>query len=299
MKKPGFNPNQDKKRCEAYLSQAISAPTHLLKAVPLVKSTRTAPWKLDAQVERNQRSFVLRLGNGDILHEYHALCAMQELKFPVPRPYGLDQDGVALGQPCFLMDYLDGEGLLQPMLAGEKWAEDLYLDAVCAMQAISAEQLAAAGFKLKGGTSPQVVMQYSNEYFCQKPNPLAQKVYARLQESMPRFPELRFSNGDLWLENFIVKDEKLVGVIDFEQAGFSDPVYEFLLSFFVEPRLRGHGIEERYCECMGYDPANLHWYNGLEYYETWHWVMKRGKAFMHYTDEVLQEKLGQWLEHTE
>jgi aminoglycoside phosphotransferase (APT) family kinase protein len=299
MKKIDFNPNREKSRCEAYLSQALSATTHLFNAIPLVKSTRTAPWKVDVEVEGNQRSFVLRLGNGDILHEYHALSAMTELRFPVPCPYGLDQDGIALGQPCFLMDYLEGENLLQPMFAGEKWAEDLYLETVCKMQAISLEQLTHAGLKLMGGTSPQDVMDYSNEYFCQNPNSLAQTVYSRLQETMPSFPGLHFSNGDLWLENFIVKDKQLVGVVDFEQAGYSDPVYEFLLSFFVEPQLRNRGIEERYCKWMGLDPSNLHWYHGLEYYETWHWVLKRGKPFLHYTDEILKEKLLQWLDLTD
>lgn len=35
--------------------------------------------------------------------------------------------GEALGVPCFLLDFIEGESLLEPMLAGERWAEELYI----------------------------------------------------------------------------------------------------------------------------------------------------------------------------
>ena len=108
---------------------------------------------------------------------------------------------------------------------------------------------------------------------------------------MPKLPPVRFSNGDLWLENFIVKDRKLAGVIDFPGATFSDPIFEFLLSFFVSPELQGRGIEERYCRQIGYDPAILHWYHGLEYFDTWRWVLVTGEGFVHHTAESLENEL--------
>jgi aminoglycoside phosphotransferase (APT) family kinase protein len=62
-------------------------------------------------------------------------------------------------------------------------------------------------------------------------------VYQKLKTEMPALPPVRVSNGDLWLDNFIVTDQKLAGVIDFQGAAFSDPVFEFLLSLssFVLP----------------------------------------------------------------
>ena len=42
---------------------------------------------------------------------------------------------------------------------------------------------------------------------------------------MPILQGARFSNGDLWLDNQIIRNRQLVGVIDFENAGFSDPIY--------------------------------------------------------------------------
>jgi aminoglycoside phosphotransferase (APT) family kinase protein len=124
-------------------------------------------------------------------------------------------------------------------------------------------------------------------------------VYSRLKDSIPETPAPCFSNGDLWLDNLLVRDGKLAGVIDFENAGFSDPIYEFMLPFFVAPKLRGRGIEERYCMRMGFDPETLPWYRGLELFDTWHWVVVTGKPFEHYTSPVLQTELVRWLDENE
>ena len=181
------------------------------------------------------------------------------------------------------------------MVAGETWAEELYLETVCELQAVTADDLRdcaslvdvepAVGFledayaDLKGASWP-----------------LADAVYQELKRTMPGLPSVRFSNGDLWLENFIVKDQQLAAVIDFANASFSDPVYEFLLSFFVAPELRGRGIEARYCRRMGYDPAMLPWYHGLEYFDTLRWVLTTGEDFVHHTKESLEADLRNWLD---
>jgi aminoglycoside phosphotransferase (APT) family kinase protein len=139
-------------------------------------------------------------------------------------------------------------------------------------------------------------LEAAHAYFVTDPHPLAEAVYAKLCATMPKVPAVRFSNGDLWLDNLIVCDGQLAGVIDFENAGFSDPIYEFLLPFFVAPALRGRGIEARYCARMGFDAGMLVWYHGLEYFDTWHWVAMTGEPFAHYTEENLQTALEKWLD---
>jgi hypothetical protein len=68
------------------------------------------------------------------------------------------------------------------------------------------------------------------------------------------------------------------------------------LSFFVSPGLQGRGIEERYCQRIGYDPAILQWYHGLEYLDTWRWVLLTGKGFVHHTAASLEADLEKWLD---
>ncbi|MFC2030792.1 phosphotransferase family protein, partial [Chloroflexota bacterium] len=126
--------------------------------------------------------------------------------------------------------------------------------------------------------------------------PLAGAVYTRLRETMPPLPRTLFSNGDLWPDNLIVRDGQLAGIIDWANAGFSDPVFEFLLPFFLRPELRYRGIEARYCRRMGFDPRVLPWYHGLELFDSWRWVLVTGKAYEQHTAESLEADLTGWLE---
>jgi aminoglycoside phosphotransferase (APT) family kinase protein len=303
--KPGtgaFDPNEHRSRCEEYLGRFLEGRVRLVRAEPLAKSTRDAPWRLDVKVEGMAQSYVLRLGSRRSEHEYEVLRAMESARpgrpIPTPRVYGWDPEGEALGVPCFFSDFIAGESLLKYMLAGEPWAEALYLDTVCALQAVTWEQMASVAHRFGSGETAADFLEAAYEHFKANPHPLADAVYARLKNSMPPLPAVRFSNGDLWLDNLIVRDQQLVGVIDFEHSGFSDPIYEFLLSFFVCPELCGRGTEERYCQRMGFDPDSLPWYRALEYFDIWHWVLITGEPFVHHTADSLSTALIRWLDET-
>jgi aminoglycoside phosphotransferase (APT) family kinase protein len=290
-----FDPNEQGERCEAYLGRFLNGRVSFLRAEMLKKSTREAPWRLDVNLNGKFRSFVLRLDSRRIEHEYRVLHAMKRVSIPTPWVYGWDPGGDELGIPCFFSDFIEGESLLGPMLAGEAWAEALYLDTVCALKRLTKEDLPEASQYLERETAADV-LENAYEYFQENPRPLAAAAYKELKECMPELPEVCFSNGDLWLDNFLVRDNKLAGVIDFTNSGFSDPIFEFLLSFFVCPQLRYRGIEQRYCLRLGVDPGILHWYHGLEYFDTWHWVLSSGEPFEQHTAQSLERDLHNWLD---
>jgi aminoglycoside phosphotransferase (APT) family kinase protein len=261
----------------------------------LTKSTRQAPWRLDVNVDGVARSYVLQLDSSNMEHEYQVLKAMEATPVPTPGVYGLDLQGQALGLSCFFSDFIEGESLLEPMLAGEAWAEELHINAVCGLQAVTADDLGMVATKL-GRETAEDVLEEAYGHLKSRSRPLAEVAYKELKARMPELPPVRFSNGDLWLDNFIVREGKLAGVIDFQNAMFSDPIFEFLLSFFVSPTLQGRGTEERYCRQIGYDPAILQWYHGLEYFDTWRWVLVTGEGFVHHTAESLELNLKMWLD---
>jgi aminoglycoside phosphotransferase (APT) family kinase protein len=290
-----FDPNEHPRQYEKYLSFHLESKVDFIQAEKLTKSTREAPWRLEVKVNGVPQSFVLQLDIRNIEHEYKVLKVMESIPIPTPRVYGLDLNGKALGVACFFSDFIEGESLLGPMLAGETWAEDLYIDAVCQLLAVTEDQLDSIAHGLKRETAEDV-LEEAYAYMKGKSQPLADAAYKELNAKMPKLPSVRFSNGDLWLDNFIVQDGKLSGIIDFTGAMFSDPIYEFLLSFFVAPELQGRGIEERYCRKLGYDPTILNWYRGLEYFDTWRWVLLTGEGFVHHTAESLEGDLKKWLD---
>ena len=87
----------------------------------------------------------------------------------------------------------------------------------------------------------------------------------------------------------------LVGVIDWQHAGFSDPLFEFLLPLFLVPELRDLGIEERFCVRKGLPPNILHWYHGSEFFDSLRWVLNVGKPYEMHTAESLRMDLERWL----
>jgi len=292
-----FDPNEHRTQCEKYLSLCLGCHVEFIQAKMLTKSTREAPWRLDVRANGIEKSYVLQLDSKDIEYEYQVLKAMEAIPISTPRVYGLDSKGEALGVVCFFSDFIEGESLLGAMQAGETWAEELYINTVCALQAVTDDDLGSVAHGLKRETACDV-LEDAYVYLKSKSHPLADAAYNELKARMPALPAVRFSNGDFWLDNFIVQDEKLAGVIDFQGAGFSDPIFEFLLSFFVSPELQGRGIEERYCREIGYDPAILQWYHGLEYFDTWRWVLLTGEDFVHHTAESLEMNLKKWLDDT-
>jgi aminoglycoside phosphotransferase (APT) family kinase protein len=290
-----FDPKANEQRIEAYVGRALQGCARLVRALPLQKSSRDAPWMLDVEVDGEPRALVLRLDSRRIEHEFHVLRAMEALPIPTPRVYGWDPVGRALGQPCFLQDFVDGESLLGALLSGEPWAEALYIDTACEIQSITLEQLPTVADRLGRAESAADVLEDAYAYFRENPRPLADAAYTRLCAAMPRLPSVRFSNGDLWPDNLLVRDRQLVGLIDWANAGFSDPIYEFLLPFFLRPELRGRGIEERYCQRMGLDPNMLPWYGGLEILDSWRWVLLLAEPYEQHTADSLEADLARWL----
>ena len=290
-----FDPTKLGPRCDAYLARALGRPARLVDSQRLAASTRFAPWRLDVEMDGAARSFVLRLESRRIEHEFAVLRAMEAVPIPTPRVYGWDATGEALGSRAFLADFIEGESLLPALVAGEPWAEALYVDTVCDLQAVTRDQLSSIADRLGPGETAEDCLEMAHAAFGARADPLAETVYAQLKDTMPALPRVRFSNGDLWPDNLLVLDGKLAAVIDFTNAGFSDPLYEFLLPFFLRTELRGRGTEEEYCRRMGFDPQSLSWYRGLEYFDTWHWVMKTGKPFEQHTAASLNRALQEWL----
>lgn len=287
-----FDSTEDRDACEDYLRGCLGGAVQFVRATELSKSTRLAPWKVEVMLDGAARSFVMQVDVRGMEYEYRVLEAMAGVGIPVPHVYGLDLRGDALGFPCSVSDFIAGDSLLKPMLNGERWAESLYFDAISALHAVTEADLAPLQVERVGVDD---VLEASASYFELNPHPLAEAMQRRLEETRPDLPPVRFSNGDLWLENFIVQDRELAAVIDFQHAAFSDPIFEFLLSFFVEPALRGRGIEERFCRRLGHDPAVLNWYHGLELLDTWRAVLKQKEPFVHHTAATLETDVAKWL----
>ncbi len=290
-----LDPLENQHAYEKYFAESLGKDVAILHAEVLEKSSRQAPWRFDLLVNGQKASFVLRLDKRSSAAEYRVLKAVEKLPIPAPKVYGLERSGELFGVPCFFMDYIHGESLLKPMLAGESWAEELYIQSAIRLQNVPDELLDEMS-DLVETESAEDVLDAAQKKLEKFEDPVAEEVYRRLKDSVPMMPEVCFSNGDLYPDNFRIKDKKLVAVIDFANACFSDPLFEFLLPFFCHKELRGRGIEEKFCEARGIDPAVLPWYHVLEFYDLWGWLAGTDEKFVGYDAAQLREILVDWLE---
>jgi len=277
------------------LAEFLDVSVRSLRVEALGESSRETPWRVDLETAAGGRSVLVRFGESCSANEVAALEAMRAHPLPTPKLLLWDPQGDALGTALFVSTFIVGAPLLDAMKAGEPWANALYVDTVCALQSITAADLPPGSVELMTGSVSAIEVLEASATMLGTWDPVADAAFQRLQATWPGSPGDRFSNGDLWPENFLVRGERLAGIIDWQHAGFTDPIFEFLLPFFLVPELRGRGTEAAYCERMGFDAAVLHWYHGLEFLDSLRLVLKAGKPYGIHTAESLTRDLARWL----
>jgi len=288
-------PDLETDAVDRMLSRVMGHTVRIVEAVALGKSSRETPWRIDVESEAGVSTFLLRYGATCSRNEVVALRAMADHPLPTPRVIHWDESGAAVGVPVFLSEWIEGEPLLPAMRRRESWAIDLYVEIALRLQSIHAVDLPEGTTQaLNSGETAREVVDAAYARL-RSPDELIEAAYRRLIETVPELPEAAFSNGDLWPENLLVKGRELAGVIDWQHAGWSDPIFEFLLPFFLVPELRGQGIEERFCSLKGVDPSVLQWYHGVEFFDSLAWVLKTGEPYEMHTAESLRADLEEWL----
>ena len=285
----------DKTNLGQALERVLGCAVDELHASALGASSRETPWKVQFQAAGGPRRLLVRFGKSCSANEVKALEAIKGHPLPTPEVLHWDPEGEALGTPLFISTFIEGEPLLHGMKANHPWANDLYVETVCAVNSITADDLPpGATDEMEGDESALEVLEKAYERFPAR-DALAEEAYRQLKATAPEPHADCFTNGDLWPENLLVRGERLVGIIDWQHAGFTDPVFEFLLPFFLVPELRGRGMEEAFCARLGLNPEILHWYNGLEYFDSLAWVLKLDEPYEIHTAASLTEDLTRWL----
>jgi len=217
------------------LADVLDLEANGLAVTPLGASSRETPWRVDLAGSVEPRIVLVRFGDSCSANEVTALQAMERHPLPTPQVLHWDAEGAALGTPFFVSTFIEGDPLLDAMKANEPWADALYIETACAVQSVTRGDLPpGVAAQLDGSDSALTVLEEAYAGFA-KPNPLAEAAYRCLKETQPEFPPDHFSNGDLWPENLLVLGDRLAGIIDWQHAGFGDPIYEFMLPFFLVP----------------------------------------------------------------
>jgi aminoglycoside phosphotransferase (APT) family kinase protein len=159
--------------------------------------------------------------------EYRLLELLHRLGLPVPRPVHADESGTIVPGPCLLIEYIDGERVDNPgdltgfirQLAGALAA--LHETGITRSEV---PFLADASDHITAwlGTGPAGAGELGNE--------------AAIRGALagnwppPRLNAAAVLHGDYWPGNMLWRDGQLVGIVDWEDALFGDPLADLAVA---------------------------------------------------------------------
>ncbi|MEN2979698.1 phosphotransferase [Tistrella bauzanensis] len=168
--------------------------------------------------------------------EYRFIAGLADSDVPVPRAYLLCEDTDVIGTAFYVMDYVEGRVLTDPLLPGLSPAERgaTYDELNRVMAALHKVDFAAAGLSDMGKTSDYLARQisrWSRQYEASKTHeiPAMDKLIAWLGANIPADDSVSIVHGDFRLANVIFHptEPKILAVLDWELATLGHPLGDF------------------------------------------------------------------------
>ncbi|HUB41486.1 MAG TPA: phosphotransferase [Streptosporangiaceae bacterium] len=158
-------------------------------------------------------------------HEYHLLSLLNAAGLRVPRPVLADESGAVLPGPYLVIEYVDGDAMIDPALAPLP-------------QSAVISQLATELARIHDAAVPLGDLSYLTQMTCHAASRIRDRpvvpdeslsepaVRAALDRIWPPpvVNEPVLLHGDFWPGNTLWRDGALVAVIDWEDAATGDPV---------------------------------------------------------------------------
>jgi len=232
-------------RLTAYLSDQMGAPVQIIDAQPLAGGASRDSWRLNISApghpDGDQQSLVMRRDLASQMfddaltreQEYRLMAAAYDNGVQVARMRYLCTDKMVLGSDFFLMDYRPGISVGTRVLRLPELAEArARLPQQMAAQLARIHQIDTAAHDLDflprppAGVSPAkaVVEQvYAILDGLGVHNPAWEWSLRWAQRHAPDAPQITFVHGDFRLGNWLVTEDGLSAVIDWEFGHMGDP----------------------------------------------------------------------------
>lgn len=170
-----------------------------------------------------ERLIIRRLGDyarqhdpDSLRREDNVLRRAREAGVPAPPIVFSDLEGEVLGEPLLVLEYLDGE-VASRVAEPEAFAIQL----ADAMAAIHRIDVTGWGLSSPGPLSAPLPEPH---------RPILSRAHAALVPHLERFSPTTLLHGDMWPGNLLVRDGRLVGVLDWEDARLGDPLIDIAIA---------------------------------------------------------------------
>ncbi len=235
----------------------------------------------------------------DMVREFTVLSALYGSAVPVPEPIALCIDADVLGQPFYLMSFIDGLVLEHPDLVPApdvaRRATETLVDTLVALHQIDPAAVGLSDFGRPDGFLRRQVARWHKQFQASVPEGSAIEtgVVRLLGEQLPESSRSGIVHGDYRLTNVLFNPDfassqsttaSIEAVVDWEMATLGDPLTDVGLLYVYHDCARTSGsvmpdfpaeqgylspqaMVARYAEATGLEIADLDWYIAFGYYK--------------------------------
>jgi aminoglycoside phosphotransferase (APT) family kinase protein len=210
--------------------------------------------------------------------EYKVITALYETGVPVPKTYGLCEDDDVAGTAFFIMDFLDGDLFWDPMIPTmtNKDRTQIYKNknkTLAKLHSVDYKKIGLEDYGKPGNYVARQVSRWSKQYRASETDNIEamNNLIDWLPKNIPDDDETTIVHGDYRLDNMILKNNEVIGILDWELSTLGHPIADFSYhclswrtqeAFWDETKLKELGIPsereymEMYCENSGKDLSN-------------------------------------------
>ena len=207
--------------------------------------------------------------------EYEVITALYETDVPVPKTYGLCEDDDIAGTSFFVMDFLDGDLFWDPMIPSvtNKDRTEIYQNknkTLAKLHNVDYKKFGLQDYGKPGNYVARQVSRWSKQYRASETDDIEamNNLIEWLPKNIPDDDETSIVHGDYRLDNMILKDNKVIGILDWELSTLGHPIADFSYhclswrtqeAFWDHAKLKELGVPsekeymEMYCENTGKD----------------------------------------------
>ena len=207
--------------------------------------------------------------------EYKVITALYETDVPVPKTYGLCEDNDVAGTAFFVMDFLDGDLFWDPMIPSMTNIDrtEIYKNknkTLAKLHSVDYKKIGLEDYGKPGNYVARQVSRWSKQYRASETDNIEamNNLIEWLPKNIPDDDETTIVHGDYRLDNMILRNNEVIGILDWELSTLGHPIADFSYhclswrtqeAFWDEAKLKELGIPsekeymEMYCKYSGKD----------------------------------------------
>ena len=163
--------------------------------------------------------------------EYKVITALYQTDVPVPKTYGLCEDDDVAGTAFFVMDFLDGDLFWDPMIPSvtNKDRTEIYKNknkTLAKLHSVDYKKIGLEDYGKPGNYVARQVSRWSKQYRASETDDIEamNNLIEWLPKNIPDDDETSIVHGDYRLDNMILKDNQVIGILDWELSTLGHPL---------------------------------------------------------------------------